>query len=301
MKFYAKTLIALILSMSITGVQAQSMSDGTTLIILMGFLFVVALVMLSVCIVLLKLLKTLIRDQLVRQAGLDGEVAIEEPENWWSKFLTRANDAVPIEEEEAIVLDHNYDGIRELDNHLPPWWKWTFYFTIVFGVVYMGIYHVFDKMPLQTAEYQAEMELAEEIKLARLANQPVKQIDESNLVLVTDAAALTDGKKVFVRNCVQCHAEDGGGNIGPNLTDEYWLHGGGLTDIFVTIREGVPDKGMIPWGPLLSPEQIQNVTGYIMTFQGTTPVNPKAPQGELYIPVDSAEESDTTAISVLTE
>ena len=289
------------MSFSVTTVQAQSLDNSTTLMVLLGFVFLVAIVVLLVCIVLLRVLKLLTREAMVKKAGLEGEVAVEEPENWWSKFLTTANDAVPIEEEEAIILDHNYDGIRELDNHLPPWWKWMFYATIVFGIVYLAAYHVFDKMPLQEAEYLAEIEQAEEVRLARLANQPAKVIDENNVEVVTDPIALNKGEKIFIRNCAQCHAEDGGGNIGPNLTDEYWLHGGGVVDIFVTIREGVPDKGMIPWGPLLSSEQIQNVTGYIMTLNGTTPANPKAPQGELYVPEVTENESDTTVISSLVE
>ena len=133
----------------------------------------------------------------------------------------------------------------------------------------------------------------------RMANQPAEAIDESTVQFVQDEASLASGKQVYDNNCSQCHRPDGGGSIGPNLTDEYWLHGGSIQDIFRTVKVGVPAKGMISWEPLLSPEQMQNVSSYIMTLQGTNPANPKAPQGEPYQPggQDAAPADSVTAAS----
>lgn len=279
----------------ITQANAQeAISNATTFYIISGFVLVAAILVLIVTVVILQVLKTIINREIEEKAAAAGEPIIEE-ESWWKKVLTKANYAVPIEKEDEIVLDHNYDGIRELDNHLPPWWKWMFYASIVFAVVYMAIYHVFGAMPLQTEEYQAEMAVAEEARLARLADQPLSDIDETNVQFVENEAALIEGQKIYNRNCAACHKEDGGGGIGPNLTDQYWIHGGSIQDVFLTIKQGVPDKGMIAWKDMLTPDKMQNVSSYILTMQGTTPAVPKEPQGELYVP--EVMESDSTQVA----
>lgn len=274
---------------------ASGLSAEATLYILSGFVAFTAILVLYVSVVILRLLRFIVKEEAQKQAELAGEPIVEE-ESWWSKFVDKANDVVPIEEEDTIMLDHNYDGIRELDNHLPPWWKWTFYLSIVFAVVYMLAYHVIGNLPLQTAEYNNEIAIANEAALKRAANAPVANIDESNVVLATDPADLAKGKQVFLNSCAQCHKEQGEGGIGPNLTDDYWLHGGSLSDVFVTIKKGVPEKGMISWEPVLSPTQMQNVASYIMTLRGTNPPNAKAPQGELYVPdAEGTEEKEVVA------
>ena len=296
---WLRLLLMLPLLGIITQANAQeAISKATTFYIISGFVLVAAILVLIVTVVILQVLKTIINKELAEKAAAAGE-PVEEKESWWKKMLTKANDAVPIEKEQEIVLDHNYDGIRELDNHLPPWWKWLFYASIAFAVVYMAAYHVFGTMPLQTEEYQAEVAVAEEARLARMADQPESDIDESNVVFVEDEIALAEGGKIFNRNCAACHKEDGGGSIGPNLTDQYWIHGGSIQDVFVTIKQGVPDKGMIAWKDMLTPDQMQNVASYVLKFQGTTPAAPKDPQGELYIPeAESGEviEGDTTDV-----
>ncbi|MEP2771492.1 MAG: cbb3-type cytochrome c oxidase N-terminal domain-containing protein [Fulvivirga sp.] len=292
---WLRLLLALPLLGVITQANAQeAISNATTFYIVSGFVLVAAILVLVVTVVILQVLRTIINREIEEKAAAAGEPIVEE-ESWWKKVLTKANDAVPIEKEEEIVLDHNYDGIRELDNHLPPWWKWMFYASIVFAVVYMAIYHVFGTMPLQTEEYQAEMAIAEEARLTRLADQPLSDIDETNVQFVEDEAALIEGQKIFNRNCAACHKEDGGGGIGPNLTDQYWIHGGSIQDVFLTIKQGVPDKGMIAWKDMLTPDQMQNVSSYILTMQGTTPAVPKEPQGELYVP--EVMESDSTQVA----
>ncbi|MFN8333566.1 MAG: cbb3-type cytochrome c oxidase N-terminal domain-containing protein [Cyclobacteriaceae bacterium] len=214
---------------------------------------------------------------------------------WWSKFMKQVNDSVPIEEEASVELDHNYDGIKELDNHLPPWWTWLFVGTVVWGAIYLFVYHISDNLPLQQQEYQNEVALAEEAALKFQASQPQAAIDENTLAYEKDAAILTSGQNIFTINCVACHAKDGGGNaIGPNLADEYWLHGGSIKNIFTTVKNGVVEKGMPAWGKNMSPKDVRDVAFYVMSLQGTKPENPKAAQGDLYKPEPAA--ADTTKV-----
>ncbi len=307
MKRIAQTvLMILLLALASPAVHAQNATvavDNTTIFyVVTGFVFIIAVLVLIVSVVVLQLLKTFVRQQAEQLAAERGEVYVEE-EGLWKKFWDKINDFRPVEEERELVLDHNYDGIRELDNHLPPWWKWLFYVTIIFAVVYLAAYHVFDTLPLQEEEYMAQMEAAEEAASARMASLPESNIDESNVVMVEDAGLLSKGKQVYNNNCAQCHKDTGAGGIGPNLTDDYWLHGGSIQDIFRTIKVGVPEKGMISWEPLLSPDQMQNVASYIITLKGTNPPNAKEPQGELYvpeiIPEETVEADSTQAVAKL--
>lgn len=197
----------------------------------------------------------------------------------------------PVEEEGEIVLDHNYDGIRELDNRLPPWWLYGFYITIVFAGIYLLRYHVFDGVK-QAQEFEIEMEEA------RLAIEEYKKtakdlVDASTVEVLTDAADLTAGQNIFNQSCVACHKADGGGGIGPNLTDEYWILGGGIKNVFTTISEGGrAGKGMVAWKNDLKPAEIAQVASYVLTFQGTTPAEPKEPEGELWIDPNAPEPTN---------
>ncbi|MEQ8928153.1 MAG: cbb3-type cytochrome c oxidase N-terminal domain-containing protein [Fulvivirga sp.] len=278
----------------------ETVSTDTALLIVSGFVFVVALLVLGVSVVVLRLLRAMVRQELQKKAVEKGVEFVEE-ESWWSKLMKSTTDAVPVEREETIILDHNYDGIRELDNHLPPWWKWLFYVTIIFAVVYMIGYHVIGNMPLQLEEYQAEVYAANEASKARLANAPAENIDATNVVALTDAVSLQKGKQIYLNNCSQCHKELGEGGIGPNLTDDYWLHGGDISSVFTTIKKGVPEKGMIAWEPLLSPGQMQNVSSYILTLRGTNPPNAKEPQGELYVPEVIEDALDSVNVEEVNE
>lgn len=211
----------------------------------------------------------------------------------------------PIEEEGEIVLDHNYDGIRELDNKLPPWWLYGFYITIFFAVIYMVRYHIFDGVK-QDKEFLIEMEEA------RIAVEEYKKtakglVDVNTVELLADAADLKAGKVIFNENCVACHKADGGGGIGPNLTDEYWILGGGIKNVFNTISEGGRDgKGMVSWKNDLSPLEMAQVASYLLTFQGTTPAEPKEAEGELWKDPNALEKAseiketviDSTAVEV---
>ncbi len=277
-------------------VQAQTMNSTQAFYLVSGFLLVISILVLIVAIVVLRVLRVFYEKEIAQKGG---EVVVENKQSWWSKLISKVNDSVPIEKEETVILAHSYDGIRELDNHLPPWWKWLFYLSIVFAFVYLGVYHVFKTMPLQTEEYETEMAIAEEQRLLRVADQPKSNIDENNVAFVEEPEALAQGKQIFTMSCAPCHKEDGGGGIGPNLTDEYWIHGGSIHDIFRTIKVGVPEKGMIAWESTLSPEKMQNVSSYIMTLAGTTPAAPKEPQGELYVPASNkTTPTDSTQVAV---
>lgn len=194
-------------------------------------------------------------------------------------FVSRLTGAVPVEEEKEIMLHDEYDGIHELDNALPPWWLWLFVGTLIFGYGYIFYYHTLGYGDLSVAEYEKEMALAEEEVKAYLASQP--QIDETNVVAFTDDGHKQNGKAIFDKNCASCHAADGGGGVGPNLTDNQWIHGCGIQNVFKTIKNGVPTKGMIAWKDQLSAIQMQEVASYILTLQGTTAASPKAAEGEV--------------------
>lgn len=217
----------------------------------------------------------------------DAKTAAVKRANWfWDKF----NKAATVEQEREILLDHNYDGIQELDNSLPPWWKYGFYLTIVVGFIYIYRYHIAHTGMSQTEEFVAEMQKGEEDKAAYLA-QAANKVDETNVTFLTDAVALATGKEVYIKNCAACHVADGGGNVGPNLTDDYWLHGGSITDVFKSIKYGWQDKGMKSWKDDLSPAQIQQVASYIRSLKGTKPATPKAPQGDIYLEVAKTDSS----------
>jgi cytochrome c oxidase cbb3-type subunit 3 len=212
-----------------------------------------------------------------------GKVYVPKP-SLWARFIQQLNASVPLAEEKNIELDHNYDGIKELDNHLPPWWKWLFYGTIGWAVVYIIVFHLSHSLPLSQEEYQKELAVAAEQARKLKAAQPETAIDESALQYIADAAIIEKGKKVFTDNsCGSCHRNDGGGNtIGPNLADEYWLHGGDIKNVFTTIKNGVVEKGMPAWGKSMTPENVRDVTFFVMSLKGTNPENAKAPQGELF-------------------
>lgn len=206
------------------------------------------------------------------------------------KFLTKSKS---IEEEGTLLLDHDYDGIKELDNDLPPWWVYLFYICVFFGIGYLGYYHLFGGED-QIAEYERKnSEALAAIK--EWKKTATDLVDASNVVAMTDDSNLAAGKAIFMERCVACHLADGGGSIGPNLTDNYWILGGGIKEIFHTVSEGGRDgKGMIPWKTELKPSQIQQVSSYILTLKGTTPAVAKEAEGELWVQeeVETAEADE---------
>ncbi len=179
------------------------------------------------------------------------------------------------EPQDPLLLDHEYDGIRELDNKLPRWWVWLFNLSIVFAVVYMVYYHVLGKGQLMAAQYQEEMRIGNQIKAKATAEFEGSM---ASLQPSKDPAVLAEGKETFLKLCAPCHRPDGGGLVGPNLCDDYWIHGSNFVDNLRTIWNGVPSKGMVTWKTTLKPGTVYAAGSYIYTLRGTHPKNPKPPE-----------------------
>jgi len=211
--------------------------------------------------------------------------------SWFGGIYEQLMGIVPLSQEQDILLSHNYDGIQELDNNLPPWWLYGFYLTILIAIVYMGIYHFSSHAKSSAELYEIEMAAAQKKVDAYIARQ-ANSVDETNVTALVDPESIGEGKSIFEENCVACHLASGAGSsisVGPNLTDEYWLHGGGIKDIFKTVKNGVPEKGMIAWKTQMRPADIHKVSSYILTLQGTSPGVGKEPQGELYVEKNEEE------------
>jgi cytochrome c oxidase cbb3-type subunit 3 len=201
---------------------------------------------------------------------------------WYAKIMKALTKTEPIENEATLLLDHDYDGIKELDNNLPPWWIYLFYACIAFSFVYLVRFEILgadnQEMELKKDMAQAKIDVAEYMKTAP------DLMDEKTVTLLTDAPSLAEGKTIFTTNCAACHRADAGGQIGPNLTDEQWILGGGIKNIFHTLVNGGRDgKGMIAWKGTLKPKEMQKVASYIISLKGSNPKDPKAPEGEVWV------------------
>jgi cytochrome c oxidase cbb3-type subunit 3 len=181
------------------------------------------------------------------------------------------------DQDNPLLMDHEADGIRELDNKLPRWWVWLFYATTVFAIIYFSYYHVLRAGNLMAGEYREEMKVGERIKGEAMAKF---EVNIATTEPSTNAVVLASGKQTFLRLCAPCHRADGGGLVGPNLTDDYWVHGDKFADNLKTIWNGVPEKGMITWKGTLKPEEIYAAASYIYTLRGTKPPNPKPPENQ---------------------
>lgn len=213
---------------------------------------------------------------------------------WYKNLMQKLTRTVPIDNENQLLLDHDYDGIKELDNTLPPWWVYLFYVTILFAGIYLFRFHV-------AGGDNQEMELKKEIEQAKVeVEQYMKtapdMMDEKSVTLLTDAPSLNEGKTIFTTHCAACHRADAGGAIGPNLTDNHWILGGGIKDVFHTIMNGGRDsKGMISWKGTLKPTEMQKVASYILSLKGSNPKDAKAPDGEIWEEKATAK-TDSTAV-----
>jgi cytochrome c oxidase cbb3-type subunit III len=268
-------------------------SSQLTLLVILGVVLLLIVLLLILMIYLMSFMAAVFQKE---------NPSLAHEPSWWEsfkeKFVTGKMDEVGGKDEKAKVMsDHSYDGITELDNFMPPWLQWVFIGSIAFAVIYFVNYTVLGIGPTGEEEYQEELRLEAIAAETRKANL-VAGIDETTVVFDESAAAISSGKSIFETNCAACHAADGGGGVGPNLTDEYWLHGGSIQDVFKIVKYGVVEKGMIPWQDQLSPEQMQQVSSYILTLVGTTPANPKEPQGEPYSATPAAETpvTDSTAV-----
>lgn len=237
------------------------------------------------------------------KAKLDYENSLSLQESTWFKDLMhKLTKTEPIEKEGDLLLHHDYDGIKELDNNLPPWWVYLFYITIIFSVVYLARFEIFgadnQEMELKKEMAQAKIDVDEYLKTAP------DLMDEKTVVLLTDKESLEAGKEIFTTNCAACHRADGGGQIGPNLTDDHWILGGGIKEVFHTISNGGRDgKGMVSWKTNgMKPKDIQKVASYILSLRGSNPKDPKEPEGEIWVDESAAKKdaaiktTDNTAV-----
>lgn len=219
------------------------------------------------------ILLAIVAIQLISLLQREANLATGEQISFWE----RAIGFKPKSMEKKLLLDEDFDGIKELNNPIPAWFNWFFGVTIAFAVLYLPIYHVWKVADLQEEEYEKEIQIAE-IKKEEYLKKVANSIDEKNVVLVTDGKQLQMGQDLYKSNCASCHGQKGEGLVGPNLTDEYWLYGGKVNDVFKTIKYGT-NKGMPSWQKQLNPLQIQQITSYIHTLKGSNPPNAKEPQG----------------------
>jgi cytochrome c oxidase cbb3-type subunit 3 len=235
------------------------------------FLVVINIILLGIIFYLKSMFNKLV--SLIRTEKEKQEVKANAPIKKINQVLT---DVVPIEEEHKILMDHEYDGIQELDNNLPPWWVWGFVLTIVVAVIYLFNYHVFGTGDLQYKAYEKEMK-REDAKVKEYLAEMGMKVDETNVTLLTDGAEVAKGKALFDANCVACHNPKGEGNIGPNLTDKNWIYGFDIKDVFKTIKNGTPN-GMPEHASKFNPLQLQQVASFVLSLPET---KGKAPQGEI--------------------
>ncbi len=211
----------------------------------------------------------------------------------WLQFNTMLGNDIPLEKDAELLTDHDYDGIQELDNGMPPMLKYIFVITVIAAFAYWINYHVIGASPLPLQEYEIELEqaaIAKEAYLKKAGNS----VDENTVTLLTDANLLAAGEKVYVTNCVACHGDKGQGGVGPNFTDNYWLHGGDIKSVFKIVKYGVAAKGMRSWQSEIKPGDMQAVSSYILSkLGGTNVAGGKAPQGELFTP------ASTDSVSVI--
>lgn len=266
------------------------MNTDPLLLAVLGLIVLVMVLVLVTMISMVNISSYLIREIQLKNAP-EGEHV--ETKSMWDKIYEKLVTGKLYDEKKertTMMLDHDYDGIREMDYGMPPWLTAIFVGTIVFAIAYLIQMWGLGTLDDQITEYENEMERAE-MQIAAWREKQSNLIDESSVAFVDDAASLQAGKEIFIKECKACHAEDGGGGVGPNLTDNYWIHGGSISDVFSTIKYGVPEKGMISWQTKLNPGEMQNVSSYILTLVGTEPANPKDPQGELYTPEAKGEST----------
>ncbi|WP_442590557.1 cbb3-type cytochrome c oxidase N-terminal domain-containing protein [Pedobacter sp. AW31-3R] len=273
-------------------VVSSGWSTGNTSVdIVIGLMLITSIMILCVSILMLKVVKFYVKEaanpkpfatpeerEKLRLEQEAIKAAKKKKPSIWLKLMQLK----PLEEEDSLVMEHKFDNIAELNNPTPAWFMILFYATIIFAIGYLLNYHVFGYGKLQDEEYVAEIAQAAEDKAAFLANpvNAASAVNENNVVESKDAAVVQSGAALFTNRCTPCHGEHAEGLVGPNLTDEFWLHGGKIQDVFKTIKYGVPEKGMIAWEKSLSAQQISDLANYILSLKGTNPAGAKAPQGE---------------------
>lgn len=276
--FFAQSLQAVTpVSMAPEPVTPGDISGTTGLYLLLG---VTILLEIGIIAVLFRYVRVFSR-KLVPPAAVAPKPGLLASIDWKEKwaYVMGLN---PMANEKDLLTDHEYDGIVELDNRMPPWLAFLFLATIGFAVVYLTYFHVLGAGAMQLDEYAEEVKQGEAQKLAYFAKF-AESIDEKTVTLVTDEHLLAEGKSIFIQNCATCHGQQGQGLAGPNLTDDYWKHGGSINQLFKVVRYGVQGTAMKTWGDEMLPSQIQKVCSYIKTLRGTNPPNALGPDGALYV------------------
>ncbi|KAB2813610.1 cbb3-type cytochrome c oxidase N-terminal domain-containing protein [Phaeocystidibacter luteus] len=213
-----------------------------------------------------------------------------------SQIMQALTAAVPIERENEILTDHDYDGIQELDNRLPPWWLYGFYVSIIFAVVYLIRFHVTGDGMNSQEELAAEYAAFEAEQKAALSSGAIVELNADELEPITSMGELAFAEDIFTSVCASCHKADGGGSTGPNLTDEYWKHGGGISNVYTTIKEGVAGTSMAPWGTRYSDEKIHQIASYVLMLQGTNPPDALPADGELWVAPEPVAEAESETV-----
>jgi cytochrome c oxidase cbb3-type subunit III len=261
----------------------------------LGTIGVLVLITIGIVLRTLKMYQDLLESALAKEQGrevvtLEPEIELEDP--WLSKvwFQLFGTGGQTYEQNKDIQINHPHDGIYELDNGMPPWLRNVFVVTIVFAFGYFGYYHTYlEGTQGQLYEYKIAMKEGEILKAEALSRQ-ANAVSESTVSVLKGEGDLASGRAIYIGKCAVCHGQKGEGGVGPNMTDDYWLHGGDIKSLFTVVKYGVPEKGMISWKEQLKPKEIQEVASFILTMRGTKPENPKAPQGELFKP-DAADST----------
>lgn len=220
---------------------------------------------------------------------------------FYQGIMSKLTRSKSIEQEADVMLDHDYDGIRELDNVLPPWWVKLFYATIIFALIYLVRFHVVDDYT-QAEEFNKEVAMAEEFKAKNAAAAP-DDMSVDKVTLLTDAESIAKGKEIFTNTCASCHKADGGGLVGPNLTDDTWINGGGIKNVYKVISEGSPNNpSMVSWKKIIKPTDIQKIASFVLSLQGSKPAGAKAAEGKKWVEeatpgTDAKTATDTTKVA----
>ena len=281
--------------------QAKNIPAGTptvvseTIVQLLAFIVAIEMI---IIIYFANGIRSFLKKDAIKMASAAGIPVVEkEKVSWFDRLYNRNTE----EDVARLDLGHDYDGIKELDNEVPVWWRWGFAISLLFGVVYLYQYHIAETKPLQQQELAMDMEKAAAEQAAYL-EKSANNVDE-NSVKMLGADDIAKGKELFIKPgaCATCHAENGSGivngapGIGPNLADEYWLHKGDIKGIFYSIKYGWPEKGMKSWKDDYSPVQIAQIASYVKSLQGTNPQPAKEKQGELFVEAGAAVPADSSA------
>lgn len=276
-----KILIPILLFISSTSFSAiqDAKKDVIPNLTAFEFFLLVTAVLMTVALVIITFNLRNKVSAIIKAINKDNPDVVEmENRTFWQKI----GGLKPLSMEAKQIMDHKYDGIEELDNPTPPWFMYLFYSTIVFSVFYGIGYHIMGDGQIMKNEYAEELAVAEKQQV-EYQKKFANAVNENNVTFLKDPKAIEAGKTIYAQNCLACHGDKGQGGVGPNITDEYWIHGGAAKDLFHTITVGVPEKGMISWKKTLNPMQIQHVISFMNTLQGTKPENAKEPQGEKYV------------------